>query len=197
MNSDLDQNAFRTAETLAEHLAYAWNYLATLKALQRHANESPNILDTSPHFFSTIMLALWADLFLKLAHCSDKRKEATGFPKLFKQLRAYLPQPHHLRNRVDKAERQLNLLQVRTKVENWRNLVIAHYTITREFEEFYKKNVCSLDEVESLIRALNALLHSFSVDLWSQVFVVEDMAHHACQGVDRLVQGMTVYPQHT
>ena len=190
MTPDQDHNAFETTEMIAEHIVYAWNYCATLRALQRHARECPSVLDANGHLVSTITFALWDALFLKLAHCSDRRKEATGFPKLFKQLRAYLPESHQLRRRVDEEERHLANLQARAKVENWRNQVVAHYTITSKFAEFHKENVCSLDEIETLIRALNEILHSFSLELWNQGFCVEDLVHHARQGVDRLVQTM-------
>ena len=194
MNSDQEKNVAKTIETIAEHLVKAWNYYATLKALQQHAKASPDILDNHAHFLSTITFALWNDLFLKLAHCSDRRKEASGFPKLFKQLRAYLPDPHRLRGQVDRAEENFNRLQVRSKVENWRSQVIAHHTIVSGFDDFYKKNVCSLDEIKPFINELNALLHVFSlqlsVDQCPQVFCVQDLGPLASQGVDRLVQAM-------
>jgi hypothetical protein len=190
MTPEQDQCTCQTTETIAEHLVYAWNYCATLRALQRHAREYPKILDAHGHFISTIYFALWDALFLKLAHCSDKRKEATGLPKLFKQLRAYLPEGHQLRRRVDEEERNLSSLQAQAKVENWRNQVVAHYTISNKFSDFYKKNVCSLDEIEALIRSLNNILHVFSAELWEQGFCVEDLGPPAHQGIDRLVQMM-------
>jgi len=196
MNPDQEQNAFRTAETIAEQLVYAWNYCATLRALQRHAREAPAVLDLSGHFVSTITLALWDALFLKLAHCSDKRKGATGFPKLFKQLRAYLPKVDVLRDRVDEQEQRLSLLEVRSKVDNWRNQVVAHHTVTRSFDEFYKQNVCSLDEIEELIQVLKGALHSLSLELWNQGFSIEDLGHHAHQGVDRIVKAMKTETEH-
>ncbi len=190
MNPERYQNAFATAKTIAEHLVYAWNYCATLRALQRHAQEAPGTLDAHGHLISTLTYALWDALFLKLAHCSDKRKEATGFPKLFKQLRAYLPTSDPLRNSVDKQERRLAGLHARKKVENWRNQVVAHYTITSDFLEFYKTNVCSLDEIESLVRELNQILHEFSLEIWNQGFCVEDLGQHAQQGVDRIIEAI-------
>lgn len=190
MKSNQECNGFKTAETIAEHLVYAWNYCATLRALQRHARECPDVLDRNGHFFSTLTFALWDSLFLKLAHCSDSRREATGFPKLFKQLRTYLSQSHQLRERVDQQARRLAAVHARQKVANWRNQVVVHHTITSDFEKFYKANVCSLDEIESLVRDLTEILHSFSLDLWDQGFCVEDLGHHAHQGIDRLIQTM-------
>jgi VanZ family protein len=58
MDQNQKRNAFRTAETIAENLVYAWNYCATLRALQRHAPECPHVLDTNGHFFSTLTFAL-------------------------------------------------------------------------------------------------------------------------------------------
>ena len=190
MNSEQDSNAFSTAEIIAEHLVYAWNYCATLRAFQRHARKCPDILDRNGHLVSTITFALWDALFMKLAHCSDRRKEATGFPKLFKQLRAYLPKNHPPGDRVLEKERELAGLRTQKKVENWRKQVIAHHTITSDFSEFYKTNVCSLDEIESLVRGLNNILHSFSLEIWNQGFCIEDLGHHARQGVDNMVEDM-------
>jgi hypothetical protein len=190
MNPEQDRDAFATTEIIAEHLVYAWNYCATLRGFHRHARECPDVLDTNGHLISTITFALWDALFMKLAHCSDRRKEATGFPKLFKQLRAYLPENHHLHSRVAEKERQLASLHAQKKVENWRKQVVAHHTIISNFSQFYKENVCSLDEIESLVRALNDILHSFSLEIWNQGFCVEDLGHHAHQGVDSLVEAM-------
>ena len=117
MNPDQSKNAFHTAETIAEQLVYSWNYCATLRAFQRYARKCPDVLDTNSHFVSTITYALWDALFLKLAHCSDKRKEATGFPKLFKQIRSYLFEAHQLYQRVDEQERNLADLEVQAKVK--------------------------------------------------------------------------------
>ena len=190
MNPEQDNNTFATAETIAEHLVYAWNYSATLRALQRHARECPDVLDSNGHLVSTITLALWDALFMKLAHCSDRRKEATGFPKLFKQLRACLPENHPLRDRITEKERELASLQTQKKVENWRKQVVAHHTITRDFSEFYKESVCSLDDIEALARELNDILHSFSLEMWNQGFCVEDLKHHARHGVDKMIKDM-------
>jgi hypothetical protein len=183
-------DAFEVADTIAEHLVFAWNYCATLRALQCHARSHPDLLEQNAHFFSTFTFALWDSLFLKLAHCSDRRKEALGFPKLFKQLRASLPPSHYLRQNIAEQERRLTALKARSKVEKWRNQVVAHHTVRSEFDAFYKENVCSLDEIESLIRAYSEILHSFSCDLWKQVFCVEDLEYPAREGVDRLVQSM-------
>jgi len=190
MNPGQADNAFRTTEIIAEHLVHAWNYCATLRALQCYACSCPDVLDRNGHFFSTLTFALWDSLFLKLAHCSDRQKEATGFPKLFKQLRAYLPESHHLRQHIDEQERSLTALEAREKVEKWRNQVVAHHTVKDEFDAFYKENVCSLDEIESLIRTFDGILRSFSRDLWNQVFCIEDLGCLARQGVDRLIQSM-------
>ncbi|MGH7826748.1 MAG: hypothetical protein ACREQ7_16440 [Candidatus Binatia bacterium] len=190
MNPDQDKNLSSTAATIADHLARAWNYCATLRGLQRYARECPAILDSNGHFIATITYALWDSLFLNLSHCSDNRKEATGFPKLFRQLRAHLPEGHELVPQVQAQERRLRGLDVQKKVETWRNQVVAHHTITSDFEAFYKKNVVSLDEIEQVICELNEILHVFTLPLWHQCFMVRDLGQHAREGVDRLVTCM-------
>ena len=168
MNPDQDNNLSDTAAAIADHLAWARTYSATLRALQQYARESPAILDSNGHFVATITYAMWYALFLKLSHCTDLRKEATGFPKLFKQLRAYLPKQHKLFPEIQAQVQRLHELEAQKKVENWRHKVIAHHTITTDFGTFYKKNVVSLDEVERLIDAMNCMLHAFSIPLWNQ-----------------------------
>jgi AbiU2 len=190
MNPEQDKNLFSIAKTIAEHLAFAWNYFATLRGLQQYTRECPAILKRNEHFVSTIWYTLWYTLFLKRSHCSDSRKEATGFPKLFKQLRAYLPKQHALVAQVQAQERHLKGLDVQRKVENWRNQVIAHHTITSDFTTFYKKNVVSLDEIEQMISEMNESLHVFTIPLWSQLFMVRDLEQHAREGMDQFVASM-------
>lgn len=197
MNPDQKKNLFRTAEVIAEHLVYAWNYTATLRALQRHARECPDVLDQNRHFISTITYAMWDALFLKLSHCSDKGRKVTGFPKLFKQLRAYLPEGHRVLPEVRKQESRLIHLDAQTTIENWRNQVVAHHTVTGDFDEFYKKNVCSLDEVERLVSDLCDILHAFTIPIWNQEFLVKDLGTHAQTGVDQLVSKMKLGAEQT
>src|SRR5881397_2207240 len=78
MNPEQDENLLTTAKIIAQHLAFAWNYSATLRGLQQYARECPTILDRNGHFVATITYALWDSLLLKLSHCSDNRREATG-----------------------------------------------------------------------------------------------------------------------
>jgi Sodium/hydrogen exchanger family len=90
MNPDQEQNLLHTVTTIAEHLAFTSNYVATLRGLQEYASEDPTALDRIGPLTSTIHSAMWNSLVLKLSHCSDTQKNATGFPKLFKQLRGFL-----------------------------------------------------------------------------------------------------------
>jgi hypothetical protein len=103
---------------------------------------------------------MWVSLLLKLRHCSDTQKDATGFPKLFKQLRAYLPPNSELRSQVQAQERRLYALDIQKLVEKWRNEVIAHHTITGDFKIFRQSNSLSLDEIEPLIDELSKIPHS-------------------------------------
>ena len=187
MNDDQRKNLDITATAISQYLVYAWNYAATLRGFQRHTRESTAILERTGHFIATITLAMWEALLLKLSHCSDNRREAIGFPKLFKQLRAYLPEHREL---IQAQERRLSVLEIQKKVENWRNQIIAHYTITSGFADFYRDNVVSLDEIEQLLEELDEILHIFAMQLLDKCFMVKDLCEYAHEDVDRLVAGL-------
>ena len=125
--SDQEKNISSIAKTIADHLGFAWNYYGTLRGLQHYTRECPTILDRHGHFIATIHRALWDVLFLKLNHCSDTQKKATGFPKLFKQIRTSLKEDKVVLQMVDDQEQRLNKLAVRGKVEKWRNNIVAHH----------------------------------------------------------------------
>lgn len=133
---------------------------------------------------------MWDALFLKLAHCSDKRREAIGFPELFRQLRAYLPKGHELLGKVKEHEQRIHEMEPQKKVSNWRHQLLAHYTIHGSFDDFYKTNLCSLEEIESLISKYDEILHTYSLPLLEQVFVVKDLGVQAAKGVDRFISCM-------
>jgi chromate transporter len=94
MNDDQKKNLEITAMAIGQHLAFASNYVATLRGFQKHTRESAAILELTGHFIATVTRAMWEALILKLSHCSDNGRKAIGFPRLFKQLKAYLPEPH-------------------------------------------------------------------------------------------------------
>jgi AbiU2 len=214
MDSDQNKNLLSTAKTIADHLAYAWNYSGTLRGLQKYARECEPILKGHEHFISTIHSALWDVLFLKLHHCSDSRKKATGFPKLFKQIRKYMEKQKLVLQKkreeyalsldafkrltdelddtlqmVEKQDQRLRKLDVQRKVKNWRDQVVAHHTITSAsaFDVFSKKNRVSLDEIERLIVELDDILHVFTRPLLSEIFMVSDLSQYAREGVDQLM----------
>jgi hypothetical protein len=133
---------------------------------------------------------MWVSLLLKLRHCSDTQKTATGFPKLFKQLGAYLPPNSEFRSQVQAQERRLHGLDIQRRVEKWRNEVIAHHTITADFKIFRQSNPVSLDEIEPLVDELSQILHVFTVPLWNQVYAINDLAPHAREDIDQLVASL-------
>jgi hypothetical protein len=62
MNPDEDKNTFLTAEAIADHLAHAWSYSATLRGLQHYSRKCPAILDRNGHFVATITYGMWYSL---------------------------------------------------------------------------------------------------------------------------------------
>jgi hypothetical protein len=194
MNAQQQKNVLHTADAIGEDLALAWNYVATLRALQRHARSSPNVIDRNNHFFSTITSAIWEALLLKLSHCSDKSRNALGFPKLFKQLRTYLPQNHALLKRIEKNEHALKRMSTQSKVEKWRHEVIAHHTPTANTREFFEKNRCSLDEIEKLVSSLRGFLQTLSIPLWNLGFKIKDHGPRAYRGVNKLIAALKEKP---
>ena len=190
MNKDQQRNLLRTADAIGDHLAWAWNYVATLRALQKHARSRPKLIEKHNHFFSTVMFAMWDALFLKLSHCSDKNRNATGFPRLFKELRAYLPQEPKVRAAVSKQEQVLLRLTARRKIENWRDEAVAHRTFAADCRQFFEDNKCTLDEVEKLVSRYQRILHSFTFPLFDLGFRVRDHGPRAHRGVNRLMASM-------
>lgn len=190
MNADQEKNISGTFAAIGDHLAWAWNYAATLRGLQDHTRESRTALERVEHFIATIFYAMWYALLLKLSHCTDEVKHATGFPKLFKQLRSYLPKQHELFPQIQAQKERLSRLDAQRRVKRWRDKVIAHHTITGDFRSFYEDNVVSLDEIEVLLDELNDILHLFSVPLCSEVFAVKDLIPEARKDVDLLVTSL-------
>jgi hypothetical protein len=190
MNADQEQNLLHTAKTISDHLVYAWNYVGTLRGLQHYARECPDVLNKIGHFIGTVHPAIWFELFLKLSHCSDEHRNSTGFPKFFKQLLTYLPEHSEFRFKVKAQKKRFHELDIQKRVKNWRNQVIAHYTITDNFDIFRQSNQTSLDEIELLIDELSEILHCFSVPLLRQHYAVTNLAQYAREDVDRLVAGL-------
>ena len=65
MNRQQEKNLTETADAIADQLSWAWNYIATLRELQRHAFSLPELIDRNNHFFFTITHAMWDALFMK------------------------------------------------------------------------------------------------------------------------------------
>jgi hypothetical protein len=145
-------------------------------------------LERNGHFIATITYALWDSLILALSHCSDSGKEATGFPKLFKQLRKYVRKEHELFPQIQAQEQRLRGLNMQRKVESWRNNVIAHRKSRSDFATSY--NRISLDEIEQLIDELLEILHEFSTPLWMERYDLSEIVQESRRGVDRLVTSM-------
>jgi hypothetical protein len=190
MNPDQDNNVFRTGAAIAEHLSLACTYATTLRGLQQYARECLAILERNGHFIATITYAMWDSLILALSHCSDSGKEATGFPKLFKQLRKYVRREHELFPQIQAQEQRLRGLNMQRKVENWRNNVVAHRKSKSNFATFYKQSPISLDEIEQLIDELLEILHEFSTPLWMEMYDLSELVQESRRGVDQLVASM-------
>jgi hypothetical protein len=185
MNQEGRKNILATADTIGDQLAWAWNYIATLRALQRHARACPDAFGKHAHFVLTLTHSIWDALFLRLSHCTDKRKEAIGFPRLFKQVRKYLQPQDALMSKVDEHERELDTLRTKEKIANWRNRVVAHYTL-KEDDAFFQDNVCSFEEIEDLISRYQNLLNFYGFKLLDMQFMVKDLGAKAHEAVDRI-----------
>jgi hypothetical protein len=190
MNPDQDQNPSRTVAAIAEHLSLARIYAATLRGLQQYARECPAILERNGHFVGTITYAMWNSLILALSHCSDNGKEATGFPKLFKQLRKYVPKENELFPQIEAQDQRLRRLNIQRKIEKWRNNAVAHRKNISDLATFSKQNLISLDEIEPLIEELLEILHTFSIPLWSEMHDLSDLVQESRRGVDQLITSM-------
>lgn len=190
MNEEQRRNLLSAADAIGDHLAHAWNYTATIRALQRHAQHCPEVFAKHAHFIATVTYAIWDALFLKLSHCADKRREAFGFPKFFKQIRKYLEPHDDVVQSMEQYEGELNALHVREKAAKWRNHVVAHYTLKGDDVAFYEDNVCKIDEIENLVSTYQRILNFYSLKLLDMNFMVKDLGPKAQDGVDRLVGGL-------
>jgi len=196
MNEDQRKTILSTADTIGDHLAWAWNYIATLRALQRHARRCPEVFDKHAHFVSTLTYSIWDALFLKLNHCTDKRKEAIGFPRLFKQIRKYLEPQAAPVSKIDDHEGELDALRAKDKVANWRNRVVAHYTLHDEHAAFFEDNVCSFDEIEELISRYQKLLNFYAFELFDMQFMVKDFGPKAHEAIDQVFAALCAEQGH-
>jgi hypothetical protein len=176
-------------KAIGDHLSLAWNYISTLRAFQKYARSQPELIKRHNHFFFTITRAIWDALFLKLSHCSDdsKRARAIGFPKLFKQLRAYQPDDPALQANVKKQETALQRLATQRKVEKWREQAVAHHTEMANSPQFYEQNKCTLDELEKLVARHEAILHALSFPIFNLGFRIRDHGPRAHRAVNRLM----------
>jgi hypothetical protein len=186
MNKNQQRNLIGTADAIGGHLALAWNYVATLRALQKHARSHPKLIEAHNHFFFTITQALWDVLLLKLSHCSDTTKEAKGFPKLFKQLKKYLPEEAALQKTIKKQEKILQRLATQEKVKKWRNEIIAHHTHAADGQQFFEDNQFTLDEVDKLVTKHRDILHAFTFSLFDLGFRIKDHGSRAHKGIKKL-----------
>jgi hypothetical protein len=196
MNEEQRKNVLATADTIGDHLAWAWNYISTLRALQRHAQRCPDIFDKHAHFVSTLTYSIWDALFLKLNHCTDKRKEAIGFPRLFKQIRKYMEEQSAIVSKIDEHEVELDTYGAKHKVGNWRNHVVAHYTLRNGETAFFEDNVCSFYEIEDLISKYQELLNFYSFELLDIQFMVKDFGPKAHEATDQVFTALCAEQGH-
>ncbi|MFH1700536.1 MAG: hypothetical protein ABIE07_08105 [Candidatus Zixiibacteriota bacterium] len=186
MNKNQQRNLIETADAIGSHLALTWNYVATLRALQKHARSHPKLIEAHNHFIFTITQALWDVLLLKLSHCSDNTKKAKGFPKLFNQLKKYLPEGAALKKTIKKQEKVLQRLATLEKVKKWRNEIIAHHTYAADGPQFFEDNQVTLDEVGKLVTKHRDILHAFTFPLFDLGFRIKDHGPRAHRGVNKL-----------
>ena len=192
MNQDQHKNLMETADAIGDQLSWVWNYIATLRELQKYAQSRAELIERNNHFFFTIIQAMWDSLLLKLSHCSDdsKKGKAMGFPKLFKQLKAYGHNDPTLHAIVGKQEVVLQRLSIKLKVEKWRNEILAHHTQAVTSLDFYEKNRCTLEEVEKLVSKYQRILHTFTFPLLNFGFRIRDHGPRAHRGVKKLLSAL-------
>lgn len=176
------------AGMIGEDLAQSWNYIGILEAMQVHAKRNRKLFLTHSHFISTFVYAAWDSLFLKLHHCIDRQPKACGFPKLFKLTRKYLPKEKDLLRQVKADEQILGSDKAVEKIANWRNQMVAHFTLDDEaFREFYKANQCQIEELKPVITKFQEMLNHYSLILVDMGFRPDDMTKNAFRSVDEFV----------
>lgn len=186
MNINQQRNLIGIADAIGDDLALAWNHVATLRALQKHARSNPKLIEAHNHFFFTITKALWDVLLLELSHCTDTKREAKGFPKFFRQLKKYSPEETTLQKTIKKQEKVLQQLSTQEKVKKWRNEIIAHHTNAAEGLQFFEDHQVTLDEVGKLVTKHRVILQAFTFPLFNLGFKIKDHGPRAHRGVNKL-----------
>ena len=149
----------QTAEMIADHIAEARNYAATLESICKCAVTDKAILLQHSQFFSTIKTALWGAVILNIHHCLDQRRDALGFHCLFRQIRAHLPEDAHLVRKIEKSFRALRETKEAKALARWRSEMVAHVAHNHEsYRQFLRDITFDFREIDDLLAGCIRLL---------------------------------------
>jgi len=179
------------AEVLDEQLSRAWNYVGLLNTLSKEYDADDRIFKTHSHFFGSIAEPLWDALMLKMHHCVDTRREAHGFPKLFKLIRRCCAADPETLDAVDVLEKSIRTDEVADKIRRWRNEIIAHRAHSKlSFPTFRNKNRCKIHEIGLLVGEYQGVLNRFAVELIQLRFHPYEFNQFASESVRDLIENL-------
>jgi hypothetical protein len=159
MKQDSYKKIERSAEMLAEHIAEARNYAATLESICNRATTHRPILLHNAHFFATIKTALWGSLILNLHHCLDQNRKALSFHGLFRQISKCLPEEKTLTKEMNRRYQDLRKTKEAERVLRWRSETVAHVAHDHEsYHEFLQDVPCNFQDINRLLTECETLL---------------------------------------
>jgi hypothetical protein len=142
----------RTAEMIADHIAEARNYAATLESICKCAAADKALLLDHSQFFATIKTALWGTLILHLHHCLDQRRQALGFHCLLTQIRAFIPEDRDLIRKIDESFQALRATKEAKAVGRWRSEMVAHVAHDHQsYGRFLQDVPCDFRNIDDLL----------------------------------------------
>jgi HEPN superfamily AbiU2-like protein len=128
MNQQQTEQLMKRASRVGNQLRWAWNDYTMLRGLQRHAQQSYDVLNRHPHFICTITVSLWGSLVLNLSFCSDNK--STGSLALLEKLEKWLDKTdEHYLQVIEQKTCLRNLDELKTIIA-MRNNLYAHENIT-------------------------------------------------------------------
>lgn len=144
---------------IADHIAEAQNYAATLESICKCAATDKAVLLQHSQFFATIKTALWGTVILNIHHCLDQRREALGFHCLIRLIRAHLPEDKHLVRKIDKNFRALRETTEAKDLARWRSEMVAHVAHNHEsYRQFLQDITFDFREIDVLLAGCIRLL---------------------------------------
>ncbi len=144
---------------IADHIAKARNYAATLESICKCTATDKSLLLHHAQFFATIKTALWGAMLLNVHHCLDRRKEALGFHSLFKQICAYLPEEKVSNRAMNEGLQNLLTTEEAKTVARWRSEMVAHVAHDHQsYGQFLQETPCDFRDIDRLLMGCEQLL---------------------------------------